>query len=345
MIAWILAIGVLASEPPSSTRQVEAVLRMDPELKAIHRGYVVFLQRHPDLASAERALNRLRDDEAFRRAAAPFEEWLLRNPDALRAHLDYVTAFSARPELVDALRTVEQVQDDLAPGLSPPSALPMDFVGLLNVLRTPGDLTAVPGDLLPYVIRLRNDPALRETLFNALETIVEAPQVEMWRAILEPSEEASIAQEFAQYAVANPERGARWQERALAFGSRPHEFAWLAYWHGRVRREPRLGNYYAYLESIWEAQFAGTGPDADRDADVDEEPFEGLDALSWPPDGDPPALPPLDDALPTLDPPRVPVSPRIATPERPTIAAPTPPTLPAAPARPHVPMPTPRRGR
>src|SRR5690606_32175099 len=111
-----------------------AALRMDPELQAIHRGYAAFLQRHPELAHAERALNRLRDDEAFRRAAAPFEEWLLRNPDALRAHLDYVAAFSARPELVDALRSVKQVQDDLAPGLSPLSALPMDLAGLLNVL-------------------------------------------------------------------------------------------------------------------------------------------------------------------------------------------------------------------
>lgn len=335
MTAWVLAACVLAADTPDAARAVEQVFRAKPELAEIHRGYLAYLDAHPALAEAEARVNALRLEDAFARAVSAFEEWLLGERGAFARYVVFLEGVSRNGDLPDALGVIENFRAGMR-GLraTSPYGLELNAEAALSFLRDPQNLTAIPPEFVPYVARLQRDAALRDRLMRALESVDRAtahtPEIAAWwLGFVSMGTVPEAVSEFDGYLRAQEDVGGLWRERIAAFDGDENALAWVTYWHGRVRREPRLArDYYTYLEWL-----RRQGDRADAMADV---------GASWPPERKPPALELLEDgagARPTL---RKPKAPAIEAPRVPSVRMPK---RPVVPVTPQVRRPVPRTGR
>ena len=338
----IVLCCLAAAGTPAVVRDVEQAFRARPELLEIHRGYVGYMDARPDLERAEVALNALRSQDAFRRAVVPFEEWLLREPEALPRYLAYLKNLDRHPPLQDALTTIAGFRKDNAfRGTAPYPGIGLEFDAgrAARFLRNPRDLTDIPPELVPYVARLQGDGTLRGRLLTALETVetaaAESPALASWwrfvaapgRPVVEPVDR------FNRYLAEHPHDGDLWRARAAPLTDDPNAFAWIAYWHGRARRDPLLApTYYPYLAWLY-----------DQTDDVQRQIGQAWQAQygnapEWPPASPPPPLAPQDANAPVEWTVPEPERPHLVFPKVPDLTAPTRPKSPQAPSVPRVPQ-------
>ena len=150
--------------------RTETALAADKDFLALHRGFVAYLQAHPDVAQAERAWWDALIEPTMGAAATQFDEALLGDPtaaDALDAAYDLLAREPALREQVDALQRIEFTQPGkrelVSDGLRALRANPDLALRSLSALNAPEDAQGAVTDFLGY-LRARQGATIKQSL-------------------------------------------------------------------------------------------------------------------------------------------------------------------------------------
>jgi len=278
-------------------RAAERALESSAADLSHHRGYLAYLDSHPEIAEAEDAYTELMKLSSFRRAVEPFQEALLRDAEAREAFDKYCLALAERE---DVRRAVEDVHRCELAERRPPAGFPAAMAYLrahpdeaIRFLDNPSRPVPTPAPLATTLGFFETRPALRAELLDPfLELSRDArarTHVYPWWAMIEARGNATAQayDRLMRYLVARPSRFWLWHGRNIALASDAHARHWIDHWHQRVRRNPDLARrYWPYLRQAREQ-----GP-VQREAAVRWNEAFG-EAGPWPPESNPPTLPPL----------------------------------------------------
>jgi hypothetical protein len=319
--------------------RVRAALRDNPALLQGHRGYLAYLQAHPDVALAEEAFAALLGDDTFRRAWDRFDEALLANADAARAYDAFLQAQARDGDLLAAAQALDRLQarigaddPDAAAGIDYLRANPETARVFLDPRRR---LRPTPRELYALRVYLRGNEEVAGRLREVVDVLAAqsaATAAYRWWGYTEGDGPVAESYETVKgYLMGRPAAMKAWRARELMLARRPNDRRWLQWWHRRLRRAPAVADmYYDYLVA----------------RAADPEAVEGLGALddtgtadAWPLDAAPPALAPLDQWRGVR-----PERPDIRGPDLPDIdverpAMPDVPRIPAGAQRPRMPEP------
>ncbi len=359
MIILLLHCAALAADPlvinpfseaqlqPAIIQAVEGRLASDETLLDYHRGYLRFLETHPDAAAAEEAYGGLLVLLRFGPLTGAFEEALMADSEACTAW-DQYTAFLAEHRdarlAVDGLYRCELAERRHARTMGPAMAyLRAHPSEAMRYLDNPARLAPTPEALAPLHLFFKTRDAFRAELlafFQQLDeqALAHARLYPWWR--IAGDTERGVGEEHATlmaYFATHPHEFWVWHRRAIALAGEPRARGWIRYWYGLVRRDTALARYYAaYLQYLRQAP---------EHAKLIASRWEGEFGLApaWPPEGRPPRLQSTGLKLHTVPLPtfqRRPAIPRFSPPPKPP--RPAMPEIPARPERPEVPESPPR---
>jgi len=330
--ALLMAVAVLSAAAAQDT--VSGSLERNEYLVRHHRGYLAYLARRPEMASAEKALASLLSLTGPHDAIVQFESALNANPGD-RAAFDAFHAALAEDGALDAAMARLYRAERQMPPLSVEAAAALDYLHAhpaeaLAFLEQPAHGTR---PLLPLRQPLVNRDNVRREMKAAMEAIDKSPAAHAavfpwWTRIA--NESAGLAQAHRQL-VATFERHANWfwiwHRHAGAIQADPAARDWLRYWHIRISQEPALGP--RYWQYVWNEQLAGQ-----RRHSEDAWQAKYGKAPAWPPASPPPDITNQEPDGPAHKTPKSRLMPR--APLRPGKPAPdiTMPAMPNKPARP-----------
>ncbi|MCX5759173.1 MAG: hypothetical protein NTU83_11825 [Candidatus Hydrogenedentes bacterium] len=287
--AACLAAQALPVDDKALLDAVWTGLESNPDHVRQHRGYIAYLDKHADIASAEEAYCALMQLHAFRAASDAFDEALIAREDTRRAWNAYTEALARN----DALRAAEDawyravlngetVRNDGFAAVSYLQAHPGDA---LRFLDNPARLVPTPEVLYPLRALFMKYPHVREEWRDTLRALDQNAAahnaVFAWWNASEPE-----YCELVEYLARRPSEFWTWRRHELAWAADPHARDWMRYWRGRVRRDAALaGRYDAYM------LFLRAHPEWQRAALETWEKTQGA-AAAWPPGREPPALGP-----------------------------------------------------
>jgi hypothetical protein len=370
MIGIFVCCLYLAAEPGGSESVLGApaerailntvwnALQSDKELANQHRGYLTFLDEHPEIASAEAPYSDLTTLSRFREAVSGFDEVLQRQLAQQKAFDKYYEALAADRDLrqaVEDLQRLELTQRELA----------RDYGAAMTYLRAHGDLAIrflenparivpTPEALYPLVSFLKKRPEVRQELLARFRKLSEFPAAHAavfpwWETLATPAPNlsggvegegnipASRAYErLMRYFANHPHQYWIWHNRSVSLAKAPHARDWIRYWHDRVRRHKDLSR--TYLEYL---KLTRSRPELRKAAFEAWEKELGA-APPWPPEGTPPQLAaPVREKRPIPEKPtkadlKPNAVPRPSQPPKPSTSLPRMPTPPARPTRPNL---------
>jgi hypothetical protein len=326
--------------------RVEETLRSEPSLLYHHQGYVAYLASHPKIAEAEKAYTELTQLADFRRVTAAFDEALLADSKARMAFERYYTFLADYPDSrrsVDALFRVEfdstRGMDTLSQAFSYMRAHP-DLA--LRFLAEPDRMIPTP-DQLNGARRYFGDHTevrdeVRGILLGIHDQGLAHVSVFPWWSMAgqENGKVASAHGGLMAYLSANPHKFWVWHRRQTAIATDPKAQKWIPYWFGRVRRHPELKyTYWHYLRTLRAQPLSVPRVGVPGDTRERRKP--------WPPEGEPPQLPPMKPGKTGKQDPlsREALMPepveRPTGPDLPSVARPETPTMPTSPDEPAAP--------
>lgn len=347
-IAFFLIVTVAAEwDAPPSKALLDAAwtaLNSDPELTDLHRGYLTYLDTHPEIASAEGAYRDLTTTGALGRLVKEFDEALAREPamqELFDRYLGTIAKDDGLRRSVDDLYRLVLEDNRLREGLSAAVtyllAHPDEAVGFL---QKHSRLRSTPEEIYPLVGYFKTHPDARKALLQCFEEIhgfaaAHAHVFPWWRAVAEPGSETGESYRRLLGNLADCPRGFWvWRRRAIALASDPKARDWIRYWERRVRRDPVLSDVYPeYLRILRERPGYKKAAFGAWELDLGQAP-------PWPPEGKPPELSPLrkGQAEKPKRPTKQDLMPeypgRPVKPGKPAIEAPVMPERPARPAKP-----------
>ena len=318
-------------------------LQANPELANQHRGYLSFLEGHPEIASPEEAYSDLTTLSPFHAIASGFDEALQRDPALQNLFDRYYARIAADPMLrrsIDSLYRAEMTEPALQRNGAAMTYLRAHPDMAMRFLENPARATPVPEDLYGLRAFFKEKPEVREELLTAFRRISEnaaahADVFPWWQAAAEPEREgAKSYRQLMDRLVQRPHEFWIWHNRAAALAAQPHARDWIRYWQRNVRRNAELAPPYAeYLKQT------RAKPEW-RKAALNEWRKTLGPTPAWPPEGPPPELTPLPRIEPSkakhpskqdLMPKAVP---RPKRPEKPPVPVPQKPEMPAKPTVP-----------
>ena len=355
-LLFMLAAAPAAADPGAFADLTEPVLldtvwrglNLDAELVAHHRGYLAYLDAHPETASAEQAHSDLTTTAGYREAVRGFDDALWRNPAAQErfdAYFERLATDEGLRRAVDALYRVEfrdpRLRRDHTIAMAYLRAHPIQAVRFLD---HPSRLRPTPEPLLRLHEYLGNHGALRKELRACFERLDQEAaahaDVYPWWASLTADEAEGVAEDnevLAAHFARFPHHFWVWHRRNTALARDPSGRDWIRCWHRSVRYATDLGARYAkYLKAI------RSRPELRRAAETEWQDAHG-DAPPWPPTTPVPNLPapaankgakPERQGRMTIDGPSKPSPPTISKP-----SATAAPEKPRAPKRPKSPKP------
>ena len=297
MIALVLV--ALAAEhdvlplPPAAgaIAQVQAVIESDAELLHHHRGYLAYLERHPDSAAAEETFSELNVLAGFRQVVNAFDETLVADLDAQNLYNRYFDALARDPALCRSVEALHRCQFELR-------GMAHEFEALAFIREHPDDAVAMlesetprantPVNVRSFLRTLRKHPAIRRELLQALRAILERPFAythifPWWHEACGTGVVAEASRRLENYFLRHQHHFWVWHRRQVVLASTPHARDWIRYWRRCIRRQPVLAqNYDACLPSL-------------RDHRNAREPVaKDKELPNWPPDEMVPELSPLE---------------------------------------------------
>ncbi|NIA13795.1 MAG: hypothetical protein GWP08_06905 [Nitrospiraceae bacterium] len=348
-----LLLMLAAADPGALADMMEPVLldtvwrglNLDAELVAHHRGYLAYLDAHPEAASAEEAHSDLTTTTGYRGAVWGFDAALWNNPavqDRFDAYFERLATDAGLRRKVGALYRVEFGDPKLRRNHGGAMAyLRAHPAQALRFLDHPSRLRPTPDSLRGLYGYLSNHDSVREELRACFEQLDQeaAAHVDVysWWALLAPGKGETaeryeaLTAHFARY----PHHFWVWHRRNTALARDPSGRDWIRYWNRRVRHATGLGARYAKYLKVLRRR-----PELRRAAETEWQREHG-GAPSWPPATPVPELPaPLEKknakekkrGRMTIDGPRKPNTPTISKP-----SATATPKKPRAPKRPKSP--------
>ena len=218
MTAFAVVLIISAAGESDAVRTAERLLSADPELLQVHRGYLGYLAEHESLRTLESQVDDLRRVRQFRDAIAPFEEWLLREPESRQRYMAYLEALRDDPNLARAADTLDSIEADEVfggPFESPTDFMRTDPAAALDFLRDPQEIRNVPQPLLPYISQLRRDDSLRQRLVDALQplhdTTTATAALRAWWAAVARTDTQRVMSPLEKHMEGTPANAATWR--------------------------------------------------------------------------------------------------------------------------------------
>jgi hypothetical protein len=326
-----LAAGLVPT--PVDTAKVENALAADESALQQHRGFLAYLDAHPDFAQAEMNYLALATLPSVYPRLVQFEESLQRDPAAELQFDRYYDRLARQPALrgaVEQLQRIEFGQRDGGDAFGQAMAyLRANPDTALRFLQRPGAVSPTPDALYPVVGYLQSRPELRAELGGALEGFLQQPDattdvVPWFGKVLQQG--AALTPPL----IDSPNRHWAWHQRNLAQAADAQARAWTRHWYRVTRRTSGLGYaYLQYLRQLREQPTRARAAEARWIAEAGEVP-------AWPPAPAPPELPVLKDAASDVPAARTGDG-RVQRPEkpaRPEVKRPPRPEMPEAPRKP-----------
>jgi len=277
--------------------EVETTLENAHELLEQHRGYLVWLEEHPSMATVEEAFTSLMITREFRLRYNQFDETFLRYPPIARRMDDYydflAQDFDARMAVDDMHRfelAHRRDRETRRPVLAYLRAHPDEA---LTVLENPRWVKPLPEALAPFAEAAREKEPLIERLQADFHPLHDNPLAHLrvfpwWKIAY--GQESPVREPFDAlnaHFTEFPHRFWVWHRRELALAAEPDARDWLRHWHRLVRRTEGLDQaYWTYLDALRRR------PELREAAEARWKDEYGA-APTWPPESGPPKLKPL----------------------------------------------------
>jgi len=340
LLAVFLILPVAAAQENTVTASEKALmdnvwnaLNAEPGLVNHHRGFLAYVESHPQLAKALAAAGPLERHPVLQHLIASFHTAVEQDRQSQDLFYEFYSSLAADEQLREAVDSLYRVE--LAVNSH---SVKTAFVHLngdpdngLRFLANP----AKPAPIVfnPLRMAFKTEPGLREELSYALGKLHKMPAAHStvfpwWRKLA--ADTGAVSQAYGNLTAEltkQPHRFWIWHTAQIELAKDVQAWRWIRYWQRRVRHENILSlHYHAYLDII------GRHPDYARAA-ADAWQSKLGPAPAWPPE----SLPPVPPATPASKP-----AFQVEMPSRPKVEKPVPhmpdmPRMPVVPAKPKKP--------